>query len=164
MLLQTWQLSSVRLHCYFLYLLATRRRMTWKTAWCFIYWLKPQEIEDVMGQNTYWLNQQGEREEHRWYILAWIGRYKSEISSVRILYSLSQQGVCQCHFGHPNPQKSPIRTTNFFESNFLKCQFHAYDWFFFITIQFPWHCIKVLCLISASQWMFVEGIHCSIYG
>ena len=42
-------------------------------------------------------------------------------------HSLSQQGVW-ASFGHPNPQKSPLRTPNFFVSKFLKYQIQAYNW------------------------------------
>ena len=72
----------------------------------------------------------------------------------KLKHSLSQKGVW-VPFGQPNPQKSSFRTPNCFGSNFLKCQFQAWNWILFNSISFPWHCIKISCLISMCKYMFM---------
>ena len=83
-------------------------------------------------------------------------RARPRIINLRLCYKVCASRAYGCLFGHPNPQKSSLRTPNFYVGNFLKCQSQAY------LIKFFHQSIVPMTLYTDIMPYFDKLIH--VYG
>ena len=59
-----------------------------------------------------------------------------------------------CLFGHPNPEKAPLRTPKNLWQELLKMSISSKWLDFIISISFSWHCIRISCIILMNSKVY----------